>query len=335
MVPALFYQTKPEGAIQCLLCPHNCLLAAGQTGFCGVRQNIDGRLFSLFGDRIAALHNDPIEKKPLYHFLPGSRSLSLAAPGCNLKCIFCQNYSLSFINNSKTIYTESFTAEEIVQLALQAGAKSVSYTYSEPTVFIELFLKIAPLAKKAGLKNVIVSNGFINPEPLEKIIPLLDAANIDLKAFSESFYQKNCSGHLPPVLQTISTLFKNNIWTEVTTLLIPPLNSDESEIEQLIAFLLNLSPDIVWHISRFFPQYKLTSLPPTDPQLIKKTRQKAKEMGLHYVYGGNVSDEELNNTFCPQCSALLVQRSGYETAIRQLAGDRCSKCRKKISGIWN
>jgi pyruvate formate lyase activating enzyme len=332
---ALFQQKIDQETVQCLLCPHQCLLKNNQAGICKVRKNIHGQLVSLNYEKIAAMHVDPIEKKPLYHFLPGSKSFSIAAVGCNLQCRFCQNHTLSVVENSSHIYGEPVSPGQIIDKALECHARSVSYTYSEPTVFFEFMLETAILAKQAGLKNIMVSNGYINAEPIDKIAPYLDAANIDLKAYSDSFYRKVCGGQLQPVLKTISHLKEKNIWVEVTTLIIPDLNTNVTDIASLISFLVKLDLNIPWHVSRFYPHYQLSQLPPTSEDIIFKIIDTALDMGLKYVYSGNIADDQYAHTYCPQCRQKIIERSGYQTKLQHFQLGICQKCQTPISGIWS
>ncbi len=335
MKESLLYKKNDDGSAACRLCAHYCTLKDGQSGICRVRKNIKGELFSLNYDRIAAVHNDPIEKKPLYHFLPGSGSYSIATMGCNFRCRFCQNHSLSMVEDETAIYGEKITPEKIVAAALQYGSKSISYTYSEPTVFFELMIETARLAKEKNLKNVMVTNGFMSREALEMIAPYLDAANVDLKAFSENFYQKYSGARLAPVLDTIKGMKEKGTWIELTTLLIPDLNSDQEEIERLIAFIAELDPQIPWHVSRFFPHYRLLDTPVTDTKMIFNALETAKKMGLKYLYGGNIASDRWSNTYCPSCGALLVERSGYYTSAPGISAGECSRCREIIPGVWS
>ena len=339
MKRALLYEHyEKEGTgtpkVRCLLCPHHCILADSQVGICGVRKNIEGELYSLNYDKVAATHDDPIEKKPLYHFLPGSTSFSLAAMGCNLKCVFCQNHTLSRVDSERAIYGEAVSPQQLVNAALRSGTQSISYTYSEPTIYFELMLETASLAKEKGLKNVMVTNGFISSEALNLLAPVMDAANVDLKAFREEFYKKYCGARLAPVLDTIKNMKNHGIWIEITTLLIPGLNWDPAEIKELISFIVSVDKTVPWHVSRFYPQYKLTDVPPTDPARIFSILETAKDIGLEYLYAGNVSSKKWEDTHCPKCGSLLIQRQGYYTQITNLSAGRCGSCNHPIPGVW-
>jgi len=335
MIPAMFSSPSDDGRIQCNLCPHSCMLKEGQTGICGVRQNIGGKLFSLNSDKVAAIHSDPIEKKPLYHFLPGSESLSIAAMGCNFKCRFCQNHSISMAEEISDIAGERVKPEEIIDAAKRAGVSSISYTYTEPTIYYELMYETAKVAKAEGLKNVMVSNGFISQKPLEKIIPFMDGANIDLKSFSNDFYSHYCGGKLAPVLDTIKTLDRSECWLELTTLLIPELNSSQEEVEKIISFITDTNPEIPWHISRFFPHFKEVARCATDTDLITEVLDKAEGRGIKYVYGGNFDSGKWGNTRCSECGEILINRSGYDIDIMNFSDGNCTNCNAEIAGVWS
>ncbi|MCU0285655.1 MAG: AmmeMemoRadiSam system radical SAM enzyme [Acidobacteria bacterium] len=335
MKKALLYEkTGKDNTVNCFLCAHRCRIKEGHSGVCRVRMNKDGELYSLNYDKVCTTHLDPIEKKPLYHFLPGSTSYSVATMGCNFKCEFCQNYSLSMVENETRILGQHIPPGELVEEALESGAKSISYTYSEPTIFFELMLETAKLAKEKGLKNVMVTNGYMTAEALEMLAPYLDAANIDLKAFTENFYKKYCSARLAPVLETIKGMRAKNIWVEVTTLLIPGLNTDKQEIKELIAFINEVDNQMPWHVSRFFPQYHLMNASVTPSEIIYDALEMGHNMGLKYVYAGNVADDQFANTTCPKCSAILIERIGYSTGVKKLADGKCQSCGHEIAGVW-
>jgi pyruvate formate lyase activating enzyme len=335
MIPAMFFDVREENKVKCTLCPHFCVIRDGDTGICGVRKNIRGELFSLNSDKVVAVHSDPIEKKPLYHFLPGSRSLSIAAMGCNFRCRFCQNYSISMAGTGAGITGEKMSPDSIVDLALRSGSGSVSYTYTEPTVYFELMFETARAARDAGLRNVMVSNGFISSPALEKLIPLMDGANIDLKSHSDTFYKKECGGRLQPILDSIRYISNSTCWLEVTTLLIPGLNTDERETERMISFLVGTDTEIPWHVSRFFPNYKAGDIPPTDTALIGDVMKKAEDAGLKYIYGGNYNSGRWEDTRCPECGRTLLSRSGYSVETNDIQNGKCRHCSNPIPGVWN
>lgn len=334
MKQALLYEKIDDNSIKCLLCSHNCIIKDDKFGICKVRKNIKGELYSLNYDRVAAIHTDPIEKKPLYHFLPASISFSIATMGCNFQCKFCQNYSISMVQNENQIYGDSKSPEQLIEQALKCNSKSISYTYTEPTIYFELMFETAKLAKENNIKNVMVTNGYMSEPAFEMMAPYLDAANIDLKAFSENFYKKYCGSKLFPVLDTIKRMKKNGIWIELTTLIIPDLNSEEHEIKELISFILNLDENIPWHVSRFFPNYKFSDASSTNPEMIYEFLEIGKKMGLKYIYSGNTLGDKWSDTYCPNCDSILIKRNGYNTKILNTSKGICYKCGNSIPGVW-
>jgi pyruvate formate lyase activating enzyme len=334
VIKAELFEKDIQNQVICRLCAHQCRLHDGATGICRVRKNIAGMLYSLNSDHVVAIHLDPIEKKPLYHFLPGSSTFSIAAMGCNFSCRFCQNHSISMVNKESEIMGENISPEQLVENALKNRARSISYTYTEPTVFFELMLETARLAHRQGIKNVLVSNGYMSNQALSLLGPFLDAANIDLKAFNDDFYKKYCSARLKPVLETITAMHARGIWLEITTLLIPGLNDDGEEIKPLISFLLELDDIIPWHVSRFFPQYQLRHIPPTAQDSIYKLLRLGAEMGLKYLYGGNLTADCWNDTRCPRCEKKLIRRLGYQTEVVALQSGKCQFCGQDIPGVW-
>jgi len=288
---AMFYNKVEGKEAQCYLCAHNCKIALGQFGFCGVRQNIQGVLNTLVYAQVIAANVDPIEKKPLYHFLPGSMSFSIATVGCNFRCGFCQNWQISQVSgqdNAREVY--KLMPERIVEEAKKNHCQSISYTYTEPTIFFEYAYDIAKVAKQAGLKNIFVTNGYMSREALETISPYLDAANIDLKSFREKFYVENCKGHLQPVLDSIKLAKKLGVWIEITTLIIPGYNDSVSELSDIAGFIASVGKDIPWHISRFHPDYHFLNQKLTPIETLKKAEDLGKKAGLDHVYLGNVKD---------------------------------------------
>ncbi len=314
-----FYETTAEGKVQCRLCPHACLIAPGRHGICLVRFNRDGKLDLPFYGRLSALADDPIEKKPLYHFYPGRQILSIGFVGCSFQCPFCQNHHIA---HDTSYPTEYVSPEDLVDLCLQRGSFGIAYTYSEPLVHLEYVLDTAALARKKGLKNVLVSNGYVNREPAEKLLELLDAANIDLKTFNPEFYKKEIGGRLEEVKRFI-TQAHGRTELEVTTLVIPTKNDGEEEIESIARFLAALSPDIPYHLSAYYPQYKYT-LPPTPPGVLRRLAETARRH-LRYVYLGNIGGEE-SDTRCASCGNLLVRRRGYSVSITGIGDGQCSQC---------
>jgi pyruvate formate lyase activating enzyme len=335
MHPARLWKSLANGEVVCQLCAHFCRLASGERGKCGVRQCQDGALFTLVHDRVAAINLDPVEKKPLYHFLPGSVTLSFGTMGCNLSCGFCQNYALSQPpRQGKPIAGELATPAGLVQAALGSGAASISYTYSEPTIFFELLVETAELAHARRLKNIMVSNGFQSPQCLSALAGLIDAANIDLKAMNPDFYERICGARLGPVLTNLSRMRKLGWWLEVTTLLIPDLNDDPAELRRLADFLVKeLGPDTPWHISRFHPDYAMRDRPVTPLASLERAYAIGREAGLRFVYVGNVPGGEHNGTACPKCGELLLDRSGFAVNVARTVGGACPHCGGKLPGI--
>ena len=320
--------------IQCQLCPRECIVANHQRGFCGVRENRDGKYFSLVYGNPCAVHLDPVEKKPFYHLLPASTSFSIATAGCNFRCKFCQNWEISQTIPDET-YNLDLPPEKVVALAKKSGARSIAYTYVEPTIFFEYMVDTAKLAKKEGILNVCHSNGFINPGPLKELCGVLDAANIDLKGFTEEYYSSMSQGRIVPVLKTLKMLKVEGVHLEITNLMIPTKNDDPDTVRQMCAWIKNeLGPDTPVHFSRFYPLYKLRGLPPTPVNTLEKSRKAAMEVGLEYVYIGNIPGHEGERTYCPSCKKLLIARQGYSIGEVHLAKGKCKFCGKAIAGIW-
>ena len=337
MKEALFYEKLDDNLVNCNLCAHRChKIADSKRGICGVRENRGGKLYSLVYGKIIARSIDPIEKKPLFQFLPGSLSYSIATLGCNFRCDNCQNYDISQLPKIRnTIIGQDTSPEEIVESAKLNDCKSIAYTYSEPTIFFEYAYDVAKLARKEGLKNVFVTNGYTTPEALKKIGPYLDAANVDLKSFSDDFYRKNCGARLEPVLEAIKLYKKLGIWTEITTLIIPTLNDKEEELRKIAEFIKDVGEETPWHISQFYPTYKLIDLPRTPVETLRKARQIGLETGLRYVYEGNVLGETGENTYCYNCGKILIHRFGYKIQENSIQNLKCPKCGTKIDGIYN
>lgn len=333
MKEASYYSKLKEKKVKCTLCPNNCIIKDSKYGKCLVRKNISGKLFTLVYARPCSINIDPIEKKPLYHFLPSSYTYSIGTFGCNLKCQFCQNYEISQHAMPKKGLNQT-SPKDIVRSALSSGCRSISYTYNEPTVFFEFAYDIAKLAKKSGLKNIFVSNGYINKKPLLKIIKLIDAFNIDLKGFTEKFYHGLCSAHLKPVLDNLNLIRKNNTWLELTYLIIPQHNDDLDQIKKMCMWISsNLGKNTVLHLSRFFPLYNMKSSAPTKISILKKAKDIALSSGLNYVYIGNVSDLD-TNTYCSNCSSLIINREDYDALDINLSDGKCISCNKEIAGVW-
>ncbi|MFH0786631.1 MAG: AmmeMemoRadiSam system radical SAM enzyme [Pseudomonadota bacterium] len=334
MVEARLYQKEKDQKVHCGLCHHRCLIKEGQRGICGVRENRQGTLFSMVYGKPIAQHVDPIEKKPLFHFLPGSTSFSLATTGCNFRCLFCQNADISQAPDLKKMPGREGAVEEIIAAAIVARCRSISYTYTEPTVFFEYAQDIARLASDQGLKNIFVTNGYMTPEALESLHPDLHAANVDLKAFSENFYKTHCGAKLAPVLETLKMMKRLAIWVEVTTLIIPTLNDSKEELTALARFIADeLGPETPWHISRFHPTYQLTGLPPTPLKTLQHAWEIGKEAGLRYVYTGNVPGDPAEKTFCYQCGTLLLDRFGFSVLKNNLQKGKCPSCQTRLDGF--
>jgi pyruvate formate lyase activating enzyme len=335
MKEALLYDRLDNGRVKCRLCRHGCLLEDGKTGICGVRVNSGGVLYSMVYDKIISTNVDPIEKKPLYHVAPGTRSFSIATVGCNFRCSFCQNYSISQMpHDSGKIVGENYTPNELVQMAKDAGCKSIAYTYTEPTIYYELAKDTMIEAKKSGLLNIFVTNGYMSRDMLDDSKGLIHAANVDLKAFNKTFYSKYCKARLEGVLDSLRHMKSIGIWVEVTTLLIPTLNDDLGEVRELAGFInKDLGKETPWHVSRFFPNYKEQELPPTDVEALRKVRQIGLDEGLYYVYTGNVPWDPGEKTYCPGCSYTLIDRVGYRIEKYSVKDGLCPKCKYKVDGL--
>ena len=336
MKEAMFYEKLEDNLVNCNLCSHRCRrIADSKRGICGVRENRDGKLYSLVYGKAVAMSVDPIEKKPLFNFLPGSRSYSIATVGCNFRCDNCQNYDISQLPKERNIIVgPDVSPEEIVSAAKRSNCASIAYTYSEPTIFFEYAYDIAKLARKEGLKNVFVTNGYITPEALKEISPYLDAANIDLKSFSDEFYRKSCGAHLQPVLDSIRLYKRLGIWIEITTLIIPTLNDSEEELRMIAGFINEVGEDTPWHITQFHPMYNLPDLPRTPVSTLRKARQIGLEAGLRYVYEGNVPGETGENTYCYNCGKPLIRRFGYSIQENKIKNSACTYCKTKIDGLY-
>ena len=329
-----YFTRLQGGVVRCELCPRRCRVSEGKRGFCRVRENRGGKYYSLVYGNPCAIHLDPIEKKPFFHVLPGSKSLSIATAGCNFACEFCQNWEISQAF-PEDVYSYEVPPELTVTRARKMEASSIAYTYVEPTIFYEYMLDVGTLAKEAGLLNIFHSNGFINPDPLQHLCKILDAANIDLKAFTQTFYDELCGGRLDPVLETMKTLKREHIHLEITNLMIPTKNDDLSEVREMCCWVKEeLGADTPIHFSRFYPLYKLRKLPPTPVSTLEKARKAALSCGLDYVYIGNVPNHEAWNTFCPECRKIVIRRTGYMIRDMHLIEGKCEYCGKPIPGIW-
>ena len=344
MKECLNYRKIDAETIECLACSHFCQIKEGRVGICGVKQNIKGKLYLLVYGRTIAANIDPIEKKPLFHFLPGSLAYSFGTIGCNFRCANCQNYDISQMFSLKGKVEEygklnwgySLSPKEIVTEAVKNNCSIIAYTYNEPTVFLEYALDTMKLAKEKGLKNVWVSNGFMSRQTLEAIVPELDGINIDIKSMDDEFYQSNCGGRVKPVLENCKYLLKKGIWLEVTTLIIPSLSDNENMLRQVAKFVKKELGDFVpWHISAFSGaiSWKLGHLPDTPTEAIKKAYEIGRAEGLKYVYSGNVWQSDMENTFCPKCKKVVIARNGYKVSRQDKEG-RCAFCKEKIKGVF-
>ncbi|WP_022661343.1 AmmeMemoRadiSam system radical SAM enzyme [Paucidesulfovibrio longus] len=333
---AELWEPISENRVHCRLCRQYCVIPDGETGLCGVRENRGGVLHSLVYGKVAALNLDPVEKKPLYHFLPGSQTFSFGTAGCNFSCAFCQNETLSQTpRNGGGVPGRSASPEELVTAALRNQARSISYTYSEPTVFFEFMRDTAAEAQKAGLKNILVSNGFQSPACLEQLGPLIQAANIDLKAFTDKFYKELCGARLAPVLENLKTMRGMGWWLEITTLVIPGWNDSPEELGRIADFIgQELGRDTPWHVSRFHPQFRMATTPPTPVATLETALQAGKDAGLRFVYIGNVPGHDADNTYCRDCGARLLERVGFGVARNDVQDGKCGRCGVAVPGVW-
>ena len=358
---ARFYESLADGKVLCTLCPHDCRIPEGARGACGVRYNHQGKLYTLVYDKVVAREVNPIEKKPLYHFYPGSFAYSISTVGCNLRCSFCQNWYISqwpkdhlpkhieagtvdthpapeiicpqLLELQRGVAGENVTPAEIVKSAKDTGCISISYTFTEPTIFYELAYDTAVLARKQGLKNNFVSNGFISEAPLRELATVLDAANIDLKFFKEESYRRISRAPLQPILDAIRLYHELGVWLEITTLIIPGLNDSDDELQQIATFIYDIDPAIPWHVTQYYPAYKLLDRPPTPLETLRHARQIGLDTGLRYVYEGNVPGAAGDNTYCYQCGELLIERYGFYVQENRIQDSRCPDCGTRIDGI--
>jgi pyruvate formate lyase activating enzyme len=333
---AVLWEPAEGEKVHCRLCNFRCLIGPGKLGHCYVRRNIGGKLYSLNYHKVCAANPDPIEKKPLYHFQPGSRSFSIAAIGCNFRCEFCQNWQISQAAlETGRIDGEDLSPGQIVDGALRTGCQSIAYTYTEPTIFMELCNDCARPARERGLANVFVSNGYMTREAIDFAADWLDGINVDLKAFSDDYYRQLCSARLQPVLDTITYIaHETKIWMEITTLLLPGQNDSDEELKKLADFLVTKAgPDVPWHISRFYPQYKYTDSEPTPLESLRRAEEIGRAAGLHYVYLGNVPGAKSESTYCYRCGRLLIERMGYRIVTNEIKDSKCPNCGTVIAGF--
>ncbi len=330
------FYTREKDCVVCTLCNQQCTIKSGKKGKCGVRQNIEDKLYSLVYGEIVAEHVDPIEKKPLFHVLPGSTSLSISTMGCNFHCHHCQNSSISQVSgySPAELQGRKTTPDEIVKKAAAFGCETISYTYVEPTVFYEFAYDCAVKATARSIKNVFVSNGYLSEAATRKIAPYLDAINIDVKAFTDDFYTKYCGAKLEPVLECVQLMKELGIWVEVTTLVIPGLNDDDQSLTQTAEFLVSVDPEIPWHVTAFHPTYKMTDRRRTPVAILDRARKIGQETGIYHVYQGNIPGSGGESTYCPKCHAMVIQRYGFSVEENSLVGGKCPDCGASIAGIW-
>ena len=331
---AALWDSQPDGTVVCRLCAHRCRLRKGAKGICGVRVNMRGEMVSLVSKVVAAAAMDPIEKKPLYHFLPGSKIFSVGSAGCNFSCHFCQNNNIAHVPESGIVPGKRAAPEDLLALAQANRAQTMAFTYNEPTVFFELLNETAGMAAKKGIRSVLVTNGYMSKDCLSALSRCICAANVDLKSFSEAFYRKYCGGHLQPVLENLKAIKKLGWWLEVTTLVIPGLNDGQAEMSELAAFIRDeLGPDTPWHVTGFHGAHLMIDHPDTPLATLEACWRIGREAGLNYVYIGNTRSPLGSNTFCPECNALVIERNGYDTRVRGAEG-KCPKCGVQIPGVW-
>ncbi|HAS82432.1 MAG TPA: AmmeMemoRadiSam system radical SAM enzyme [Verrucomicrobia bacterium] len=338
---AMFQEALADRMVRCVLCYHRCQLCPGQRGRCGVRENREGVLYSLVYGYPAAQAVDPIEKKPLYHVLPGTRTFSIATPGCNFRCLHCQNASLSQVGDTRLAADEGKRVEpaQIVAAARRLQCPSISYTYSEPTVGFEYVYDTARLATASGLRNILVTNGFMTPDPVRLLAPFWDAANIDLKCFRDDAYRTVCGGRLQPVMDTIRLCHSLKIWIEITTLIIPGLNDDDADLRGIADFLASIDTSIPWHVTAFHPAYRMPDVPPTPPATLRRAQHIGKAAGLHYVYTGNIGDRVGSVTTCPSCGRAVIERpippAAADSTTECVVDGCCRHCGCAVPGLWS
>ena len=333
---AWLYETLQDQRVRCRLCSHACVIGNGKRGICGVRENRGGVLETRVYGRLITAGDDPIEKKPLFHLMPGSRSFSIATVGCNFKCRFCQNADIAQMpaDRDGRVTGDTATPQQVVSAAQRRSCASIAYTYTEPTVFFEFACDTAQLAHSQGIKNVFVTNGFMSTEALERISPWLDAANVDLKAYTDEFYKRQCGARLEPVKETLRRLKGLKVWVEVTTLIIPGLNDDPEELSRLATFIANeLGPETPWHVSRFHPTYQMTDRGSTPVETLIQAREIGMTAGLKYVYTGNIPGQGGEDTICPGCRETVIARRGFHIMDNRVRKGRCSGCGTVIDGI--
>ncbi len=333
-VEARYYEKLPYKKIKCKLCPRECVIDDRERGYCGVRENRGGTYYTLVHSRVVAAHVDPIEKKPLFHFLPGTLAFSIATAGCNVNCKMCQNWDISQVRPEQVRSTYA-PPQKVAALAKQNQCASIAYTYSEPVIFYEYMMDTAPAGHEQGVKSVVITGGYIEQEPLKKLCAAVDAIKVDLKAFSQKFYEEVVNANLKPVLDTLVTLRQQGMWTEIVYLVVPTLNDSEQELKALARWVKSdLGLDVPVHFSRFHPEYLLKNLPPTPLETLERAKAIADAEGLHYVYLGNVPGHPAESTYCPKCRRVVVERVGYTVSGVRIRKGKCQYCREPIAGVW-
>ncbi len=334
---AHYYKKLANAMVNCELCPRKCKVADQETGWCGVRSNDRGTYFTHVYGRPVTIHNDPIEKKPLFHFRPGTRSLSLSTAGCNFECLFCQNWRISQFRPEQIEARLGYTPPEVlVSTARRRGSASIAFTYGEPVVFTEYMLDTARLSKKKGVPGVMITNGYIEAKPMDDLLEVLGAVKVDFKAYSEEFYKKQCRGTLEPVLQTMKRIHQRGVWLEMVHLTIPTLNDDEDQTRKLCDWVLeNLGPDVPLHFTRFHPTYRIRNLPRTPVSTVERQWEIAEKAGIHYPYVGNLAGHEGEHTRCHHCKKIVIRRIGFSVLENSIRDGKCGGCGKPIPGVWN
>lgn len=332
MLEASHYESLENSEVRCCLCHHRCVIAEGKRGFCMARENRKGKLFSLVRNRLVAANVDPVEKKPLFHFLPGTMSMSIATAGCNFRCAFCQNHSISQLDRGDIPGAE-VEPEKVVGAALESGCRSISYTYTEPVVFFETAFETGVAARSKGLRNIFVTNGYITKEAAEDSKEFLDAANVDLKFFSDGTYREICGARLNGVLEGIDNLLEAGVWIEITTLVIPGLNDSDEELEAIAGHIASRSKDIPWHVSRFHPDHRMLDRPATPMDSLDRARRAGEAAGLLYIYTGNIPGKG-ENTICPKCGKMVIERLGFSVLSAAIECGRCKACGNQLPGCF-
>ena len=331
---AMYWKKLDESLLNCRLCPRHCAIAERLRGHCGVRENRGGKLYTLVFGRACTYHNDPIEKKPLFHFLPGTDAFSIATAGCNIECKFCQNWQISQARPEE-VTSLKMPPEKVVEMTQKSGSPTIAYTYSEPVIFYEYMYETAKLAKSKGVRSVMITNGFINREPMRELCKHLAAVKVDLKAFTEKFYRDICDGQLKPVLDTLLVLKEIGIWNEIVVLIVPTLNDGEKEITEMCRWVKEkLGTEVPIHFTRYHPTYKIKNIPPTPIATLEKARDIAMKQGLKFAYLGNVAGHPGENTYCPRCKKLLISRISYHARVVGLKDGKCKYCGCPIPGVW-